>query len=166
MGEDNCSDLLTKNLVAAKIEKHLIMMGIHGRKGRSDKAAKLHLLDKSSAMEFLEARNKLKAGRDGGDRWLRRGDGNIWQRAHTTPRMSLFTPYKVANGPASQHEFCPTRFTQGITRSGQRFEFHDSWQRPERRHFTLGEEWIGVTSFIDATQSLSSCIRYVRHPDL
>ena len=52
----------------------------------------------------------------------------------------------------------PARFTQGITKNGRIFEFHDSWQRPERRHFRLGEKWIGTTVHFD--RNLVEGMRY------
>ena len=119
VGEDNCSDMLTKNLTSAKLDKNLTIMHIQSRKGRSEKAAKLHLLDHDSSIDFLKAREKLAGGQAAGDRWLNKGLNRVWQRVHSSSRFSLFTPFKVANGPSSGHELSPTRFTQGITKSGR-----------------------------------------------
>ena len=67
-GEDDCSDMLTKNLTSAKLDKNLTIMHIQSRKGRSEKAAKLHLLDHDSSIDFLKAREKLAGGQAAGHR--------------------------------------------------------------------------------------------------
>ena len=54
----------------------------------------------------------------GGDRWKSRGVDGVWHRWHTSPRLSLFTPYKVAKGPASGVSLKRLRFTYGITADG------------------------------------------------
>ena len=159
-GADYCSDMLTKNWTSAELDKNLMIMYIQSRKGRSEKAAKLHLLDHDSSIDFLKAREKLAGGQAAGDRWLNKGLNGVWHRVHSSSPFSLLTPFKVTNGPSSGHELSPTRFTQGITKSGRRFEFHDSWQQPERRHFRLGDEWIGTTVHFDRNLNLAEGMKY------
>ena len=83
----------------------------------------------------------------GGDRWKSRGVVGVWHRWHTSSRTSLFTPYKVANGPASSVSLKRLRFTHGVTAAGKTCEFHDDWTKPGRAHMVLDEPWIGYTIF-------------------
>ena len=152
-GEDNCSDMMTKHLVSNKLDKNLATMRIEITKGRSDKAAKLHSLDFPAAPEYDSIRQKLDKQR-GGDRWLSRNDNGVWQRLHVTPRSCLFTPFRIAKGPTQGTQLSSIRFTKGITRSGRRFEFHDRWNKAERRHLQIDEDWIGTTVFVDANTEL------------
>ena len=62
-GEENCSDMLTKNLVSAKIEKNLGKMRLEAMKGRADKAAQLHLLDRQGSALWNSIDQNLKIGR-------------------------------------------------------------------------------------------------------
>ena len=168
-GEDNTADLGTKHLSAAAIEKNVKKMNMEYQAGRAGKAAKLHSVKvKRKVDESLEALDSLlsykdtgnnmktwsairKAGNDlrGGDRWRCRGAGGVWHRWHLTPRRSLFTPYKVAKGPGRNIALQKSRFTFGITRNGQQFEFFDDWTRPSEQHRDLGEDWIGYTVFCE-----------------
>ena len=97
-GKDHGSDMLTKNLTSAKLDKNLTIMHTQSRKGRSEKAAKLHLLDHDSSIDFLKARAKLAGGQAAGDRWLNKGLNGVWQRVHSSSRLSLFTPFKLQTG--------------------------------------------------------------------
>ena len=72
-GEDICSDMMTKNLTSAKLDKNITIMHIQSRKGRSEKAAKLHLLDHNSSSDILKARGKMAGGQAAGDQWLNKG---------------------------------------------------------------------------------------------
>ena len=157
-GEENCSDMMTKHLVSAKTEMNLHRMRITVMSGRSEKAAGLHMLDESSSPEWNNIRSQFKHKR-GGDRWLCRGHKGVWQRFHSSPRDSLFTPFKVAKGPNAGVDIQSLRFTKGITKSGQRFEFHDRWRQPERAHRILDEPWIGYTVFAETSATLSEVLR-------
>ena len=88
----------------------------------------------------------------GGDRWKSREAEGIWHRWHTSPRTSLFTPYRVAKGPASSVSLKRLRFTYGVTAKGRSFEFHDDWTKPERAHMVLDEPWVGYTIFIERSE--------------
>ena len=83
----------------------------------------------------------------GGDLCKHRGKKGVWHRWHTTPRAALFTPYRVSKGPASNVSLQPSRFTCGVTQSGQSFEFYDDWTRPHNQHRVLSEPWVGFTIF-------------------
>ena len=153
-GEENCSDLMTKHLTSAKIDKNLLKMKMSIMGGRAEKAAKLHMIsNKCTSLDWIRARETARDKR-GGDQWQSRGCNGVWHRIHTSPRISLFTPFKVAKGPKPCVSMHGTRFTRGIKQNGERFEFHDSWQREDRRHLILDEPWIGETVFVEEGRSL------------
>ena len=95
-GEDNPADLMTKHIGAAKIDKHVKKMNMEYKSGRSGKAAQLHSLETREARELWESIMKTGHELRGGDRWIMKGECGVWCRAHTTPRLAKFTPYKVA----------------------------------------------------------------------
>ena len=130
------------------------MLKMNHREGRSDKAAKLHSIDKIRA--HGNWKNMMKTGHEqrGGDKWRSRGENGVWCRIHTTPRISLFTPYKVAQGPCGKTSMRQTRFTSGVTESGECFEFHDDWTLPQQRHKIMEEAWVGFTMFVERDCSL------------
>ena len=124
--------------------------------GRAEKAAQLHAAKEVCEMDskvIWDAVKEKANDQRGGDRWKRRGSGGAWHRLHTTPRRSLFTPYKVAKGPGQGVKMNQTRFTRGITQSGRSFEFHDDWTIPINAHRVLEEPWIGSTVFIEEDKS-------------
>ena len=154
-GEDNIADLMTKHLGAAKIKKNVEMMGMKYEDGRAGKAAQLHLVQTMPEIESTEnglvlwdSMGDRLVDKRGGDFWKSRGEGGMWHRIHAKPRRSLFTPLKVAKGPNSSEKLNGTRFTKGVSQSGQKFEFHDCWTKPENAHRILDEPWIGCTTFI------------------
>ena len=59
-GEENYSDMMTKDLVSAKTEMSLQRMRITAMAGRPEKAAGLHLLDESSSPEWNVIRSQFK----------------------------------------------------------------------------------------------------------
>ena len=143
---------------AAKMDEHLARMRIEVVKGRSNKAAKLHMVNELAAPEYCKIRRKYLDAK-GGDRWLSRGHNGVWHRLHTTPRNSLFTPYRISKGPGGDAELNNIRFTRGITQSGRRFEFHDQWKQFDRNHWKVGEPWIGYTAFIDGGGDWNSAMK-------
>ena len=152
-GEENCADMMTKHLTSDKLNKNLCKMRIENKDGRSAKAANLHSLQEAVSPEWSALRKKFEDDR-GGDRWLSRGHKGLWQRMHSSPRISLFTPFKVSKGPSAGMPLQSIRFTKGITKSGHRFEFQDNWQQAERRHHRMDEEWIGFTVFVALGESI------------
>ena len=155
-GEDNPADLMTKHLVAPKVVKNTATMNMRRAEGRAGKAAQLHLVSRDghngvadcNGQQYWDAMDDRYSDRHGGDYWKSRGEDGVWHRIHAKPRRSLFTPYKVAKGPESRERLKGTRFTQGVTRSGKVFEFHDGWQNPDNAHRLLDEHWVGCTTFI------------------
>ena len=138
--------------------------------GRAAKAAALHSMtvapthnnndcndndyDTGSFADWQSVRRAANDQR-GGDRWKSRGVDGIWHRWHTSPRVSLFTPYRVAKGPASSIGLHQHRFTYGVTSAGRTFEFHDDWTKPERAHMVLDEPWLGYTVFTERGAELT-----------
>ena len=151
-GEESPADLMTKHLVSPKILKNVKALGMRHVDGRAEKAAQLHSLDRDNGpdnMQWWDVASDKLMDRKGGDKWKSAGENGVWRRLHLKPRRSLFTPYKVSKGPSSSDRLGKIRFTKGITRSGQEFEFHDNWQDPLTAHRLLDEHWVGCTTFVD-----------------
>ena len=156
-GEEKCADLMTKHLGSKIINKNVDKMKLSFEAGRAAKAAALHAVSAAPEQsnnsgsysctiarctdgDAIEGREEdlsswqavRRAANDqrGGDRWKSRGSEGIWHRWHTSPRVSLFTPYQVAKGPASNVGLQRHRFTYGITAEGRSFYFHDDWTKP------------------------------------
>ena len=173
-GVDNPADLTTKHLQSALIEKNVKKMNMSFETGRAEKAAKLHTINYKVAngnrvednfervMNSVDRlsggeawKNIRKAGNDlrGGGRWKTRGKKGVWHRWHVTPRISLFTPYRVAKGPGKGTALSSSRFTCGVTASGESFEFFDDWTTLANRHRVLTESWVGYTIFKERSVS-------------
>ena len=58
-GGENCSDMMTKHPVAAKLDMSISRMIIVVVQGRSNKAAKLYSVDESVAPEFVRIRGNV-----------------------------------------------------------------------------------------------------------
>ena len=86
------------------------------------------------------------AATDTGDRWESRGANGVWVREHRTPREALFTPCKVARGPAHPDRFAQVRVTRGCFVNGGIFTIEDSW-RSGSAHALLSGPWTGTTTF-------------------
>ena len=155
-GESNPADLMTKNLGLKNIDKNVEFMQMTFSDGRAAKAAQLHTMDDALESEpniAWKAMQDKSNDQQGGDRWKIRGKAGTWHWLHSTPRRSLFTPYKVAKGPGQGVKLNQTRFTKGITQSGRSFEFHDDWSIPLNAHRVLEEPWIGSTMFVEEHKS-------------
>ena len=157
-GELNPADMMTKHLGAAKIDQNIKTMRMKFEEGRSSKAAKLHSVGVRKAKTLWSIIKNTGHARRGGDNWRKRGEGGVWHRDHTTPRLSLFTPYKVARGPPGKKSLNHVRFTYGVTERGRCFEFHDDWTLPERRHKLMEEPWVGFTVFAERGVCLSQAL--------
>ena len=139
-GTENCSDLMTKHLASQTLLKHVAYMNLEFQEGRAGKAAQLH------AMERLEPQGEFR-DRGGPDRWEERGDRGRWVRLHRTPRLSLFTPYKVPNGPGRKTRLSTSRRTIGVDEHGQSFDVVDDWTSRDVAHRALPARWTGMTIF-------------------
>ena len=146
-GEENPADLMTKHLGAAKIAMNIKTLSMRMVDGRAGKAAQLHQLA-SHGHVLWDAMSDRLTDKRGGDNWKSKGEAGIWHRIHTKPRRALFTPFKVAKGPASNENLSVIRFTKGVSQSGHKFEFHDKWQESRNSHRLLDELWVGCTTFV------------------
>ena len=141
-GTWNPADLLTKNLPRAAIEKHIKTLGMIEAEGRSLKAAQLHSVSKS-IKEIVRHGN---GGYDA-DCWSARGQEGKWIRQHPTPRLSLFTPYRVPRGPPKNQKLKMSRRTVGEFLTGGKFDVVDDWTSGSQAHRFLKDAWTGQTEF-------------------
>ena len=127
-GEDHMADLMTKHLGGNKIKKNIAPMRLRFSEGRASKAAQLHTVleapavpteDRARGLALWDLMGDRYEDKRGGDFWKSRGEGGAWQRVHAKPRRALFTPFKVAKGPASHEKLNIFRFTKGVTQSGE-----------------------------------------------
>ena len=162
---------MTKHLGLKRLDKNIDRKQMSFETGRAAKAAALHSVavapnhnnnddgndNDYDAGGFADWQSVRRAANDqrGGGRWKSRGVDGIWHRWHTSPRLSLFTPYKVAKGPASSIGLHQHRFTYGVTAARRTFEFHDDWTKPERAHMVLDEAWLGYTVFTERGADLT-----------
>ena len=138
-GTANCADLLTKHLTTQVQGRHVEMMQLEFRTGRAEIAAQLHALDRLRPQgEFHEA--------GAGDRWAERGENGMWIRIHKVPRVSLFCPKGIPNGPGRKSRLGVTRQTIGISEIGEKFDHSDNWVQAESGA-SLTQRWTGATIF-------------------
>ena len=131
-GGDDPADLMTKNVGIALAIKHMSMsaMGIRFADGRSDAAAKLHVLKEKYDWRVDLEGTHLKA-----------------TKTHRVARSGLYLPGGEEDYPIHSSRFEATQITSGVTDSGKRFEIEDNWRRPGRGLRELGEGWTGSTTF-------------------
>ena len=151
LGTVNPADLMTKHLARADIVKNLRIAGLVELEGRSTKAAKLHSV--VSRIEDLVDHDT--AGADP-DAWESRGEGGAWIRRHSTPRLSLFTPYRVPRGPPKGTRLGLKRRTVGQFVNGVAFDVTDDWTSGSQAHRFLSDGWTGRTIFTIADSTLGS----------
>ena len=104
---------------------------------------------KSSKEEAaVKAAKSSKAEERHVDSWTKQGQGGRWTRAHRSARRALFTPYKVAGGPAKKDGLKKLRVTRGrYFSSGKTFKIIDDWTVQSHAHRLLEGAWIGTTDF-------------------
>ena len=142
LGTLNPADLMTKHLPRAEIIMNLKIVGLKETEGRSAKAAQLHLV--ATRMDAIT--EHTICGHDP-DCWVARGEGGQWTRQHTTPRLSLFTPYRVPKGPPKNLKLKMTRRTVGRFTNGDEFDVQDDWTSGSQAHRFLRDGWTGRTEF-------------------
>jgi hypothetical protein len=82
------------------------------------------------------------------DSWSREGAGGRWTRIHRSARRALFTPFKVAGGPAAKTPLKRIRITRGkYLATGRTFKVIDDWTIRANSHRLLEATWIGTTDF-------------------
>ena len=141
-------------------------------KSRSRSCIRTMLLKKS---ELLKRRDKLKisevcSSERNRDVWEDAGLRGRWTRAHRIPRRSLFTPYRVSQGPRRDARLDALRVTRGVYTSGERFECVDEWESSANAHRVLPEDWTGTTTLtctdsVPASSTLSSSIPSTSKPE-
>ena len=150
-GPYNCADLMTKHVPAELIKRHTERMSLEFQEGRAEKAAKLQSIAKAQRQKqaqdsMLSACEKYDSGHRQ-DKWISRGGDGEWVRLHDTPRRSLFTPCRVARGPAHPDKLEGKRVTTGVFADGEKFVLEDGWREPGLAHRVLNKPWTGTTKF-------------------
>ena len=135
---DNPADVLTKNLSAEVMTKHMRAIQCRADAGRADKAPQLNEMKKND--DYWE----VVPGR-----WCSEGSGgNGWTRRHAKPRVALFTPMKVAGGPQNGLAVGEIRVTLGHYADGRAFSRADLWKELKDAHSLRAKPWTGCTTFI------------------
>ena len=152
-GDDNPSDILTKNVPAELLHKHMynMHMAVHGDRAKS-------------APTLAYVGGDPQGGP--GDHWAEHGrdpetqsawtasphEGHVVMRHHKQPRRELFTPMRVQGAPPAR-ALTSARITRGIfLDTGQEFYRADSWRARDAAHQDLGRAWIGSTTFFANTE--------------
>ena len=138
-GADNPSDILTKNVPADVLQKHLYGMNMLLHEDRARTAPRLaHVSIPGDPQGSPE------------DEWLEHGAEWV-TRVHELPRTQLFTPGRVAGAPPTS-VLTPARITRGrYVDNRETFCRVDSWKQRNSAHLDLGRPWTGVTTFIMRT---------------
>ena len=101
------------------------------------------------AIVYQKSRAERAAER-GVDSWIESGCSGRWRRIHRTPRRALFTPFRVAGGPAPETEMNKRRVTKGrFIGSKEEFEITDDFTKQSSAHRLLRASWIGETTFCE-----------------
>ena len=130
-GGENPADLMTKNVGIELAKKHMKKMGIRFADGRSDAAAKLHILEEKDAWSIGQNGTYLKA-----------------TKTHKVARSELYLPGGEDEYPVHSSNLEATRITSGVTQSGKVFEIEDNWRRHGQGRRELAESWTGSTTFL------------------
>ena len=132
LGTENPADLLTKNLHANLMAKHLEYLGMNTAKDRAASAPTLSQLVQDDG--------------DHSDYWEEKGE-NI-ERVHCKARTTLFTPLRVSGSPPVR-ALAPSRVTEGrFLDNGEVFKKVDSWTARGTAHMDLTRRWVGTTRFL------------------
>ena len=124
-GKDNPADVLTKNVPAEILERHMRSLGVWISSDRAGSAPQLNHV--------------------AGDSW-REGSTHV-VRTHHQPRRTLFTPLRVQGAPPAK-ALTPQRITRGtFVKTGEKFSRVDTWTARATAHLELDEQWTGSTEF-------------------
>ena len=132
---NNPADVLTKNLNAETMNKHMKATHCRADAGRAGKAPQLNEMIKSD--DYWEAKNP---------------EAGEWKRKHVKTRAALFTPMKVAGGPRNGLAVGEVRVTVGQYVGGSEFRRVDLWKNLEDAHSLRPEPWTGHTTFMTAKE--------------
>ena len=127
-GKDNPADVLTKNVPAEVLERHMRSLGVWISSDRAGSAPQLSCVTG-----------------DTGDSW-KEGAVHV-VRTHHQPRRARFTPLRVHGSPPAK-ALTPQRITKGtFLLSGEKFSRVDTWTARATSHLMLDEPWTGSTEF-------------------
>ena len=153
LGTRNSADLMTKNVDGPLMLEHLKRLQLESREGRSAKAAGLQScarglrVERAAERQIAVCENYLEGSKI--DHWSSRGANGMWTRVHSKPRSALFTPCRVARGPARPDLLDGYRVTKGIAANGEKFEIRDDWRDGRKSHRALDKPWVGITTFVN-----------------
>ena len=138
-GIENPADLVTKNVTAQLVKKHLEELGASTSKGRAKGAPVL-------AKVGIPDGTKERTTKEITDRWLHEECRST--RVHHAARTRLFTPCR-SNGAPLAETLESVRITEGkFVDEGEVFKRLDSWRDRAVAHLDLGRAWIGSTRFV------------------
>ena len=133
-GLENSADLMTKNLGAEQLEKHVTALGMRRSRDRAATAPTL-----ASATIVTNVNGEV-------DQWIK--DCESVTRIHAEPRDELFTPRRIPGAPESK-ALTNTRITRGTYEgTGETFSIIDTWTQRSTAHRRLANSWTGTTQFV------------------
>ena len=132
---NNPADVLTKNLNAETMNKHMKATHCRADADRAGKAPQLNEMIKFD--DYWETKNP---------------EAGEWKRRHIKTRAALFTPMKVAGGPRNGLAVGEIRVTVGQYVGGSVFRRVDLCQNLEDAHSLRPEPWTGHTTFVTAEE--------------
>jgi hypothetical protein len=135
-GERNPADLLTKNVPAELLSRHLDTLGCETLKDRAATAPRLCSL---KDIEYEEEDDDNKT-----ENW-KEVEGGIL-RLHRGWRQETFTPCGVPGGPKPS-SLSACRRTSGVYDNGEQFVIDDLWTNRHEAHKQLERPWMGATRF-------------------
>ena len=139
---------MTKHLLIAVILRHMAMLNLAHVGGRSEAAAKLHILVAKAAprkVVFVDPKPKRAVN----DYWAERGEHGRWVRVHTEPRLAHFDPWRAPRGPGRRTKLKDDRITQGTyIEGGGNFQKKDNWQSVNETEAVKKKLWTGRTIFM------------------
>ena len=144
---ENPADVLTKNLSAEVMNKHMKAMHCRTEAGRADKAPQLNEMKNKD--DYWEAVPGRWCPEGGGEECP---EGSGWARRHAKPRMALFTPMKVAGGPRNGVSVGEIRVTLGHYADGGAFRRADLWKNLEDAHDLRPKPWTGRNIFLTTAE--------------
>ena len=133
-GKDNPADILTKNVPAEILSRHLRTLRVSTSNDRATSAPQLSAI--------------------AADVW--KEDPEHAVRLHLNARRALFTPLRVQGSPPTK-ALTPQRTTRGtFLNSGEEFVRIDAWTSRATAHLELKEPWVGSTEFTYRTDWIAS----------
>ena len=126
---NNLADMLTKNVAAECLNRHLATMNFYFDSSYSAKDLRINRISK--------------------DAWMIKKGTKELIREHVNPRRAMFTPYKVAHGPKKHEKVGNIRITIGRFGDGEEFIKVEDWKSLAEAHERTDKPWTGATIFAD-----------------